>query len=209
MEFKHANILPSKAPSPNPDGTFTLSTTAPTDIWRIPPTRDDFNAPIIYLSIPVSSFKSARVTAQGAWKTQYDQGGLVVVLPPKKGSAQKRWVKTGIEFYNGKPRMSAVAATESADWSLLPLSAEDEAAGKMTVEIERDQEDGTWGNTLRILYAAAGGEKIAIRELPWAFYDLDESEEMWVGMFAAKPTVDENKELVVNFEGFAVEKRDG
>lgn len=133
----------------------------------------------------------------------------MLLLPPKKGSTQKRWVKTGIEFYQEKPCMSVVGADEWADWSLLPLSAADETAGKMTVEMERDVEkDGSYGSVLRILLVGAGGVKFPIREITWAFHDCDESEEMWVGVFAAKPTKDENKELVVTFEGFEVETRD-
>lgn len=86
---------------------------------------------MISKSIRSSSFKSARVSASGEWNTLYDQGGLVLVFPPKKPGTQKRWIKTGIEFYNNKPKMSVVAADEWADWSLLPLSAGDERAGKM------------------------------------------------------------------------------
>lgn len=39
--------------------------------------------------------------------------------------------------------MSVVAADEWADWSLLPLSKEDEAKGSMTVAFEREEEDGS------------------------------------------------------------------
>jgi regulation of enolase protein 1 (concanavalin A-like superfamily) len=113
--------------------------------WRKPPNIDNFTAPIIYNTIPISTFSSARVTAKGPWETLYDQGGLFLVLPPKKGGTQKRWVKSGIEFYQGKPMMSVVAADEWADWSLLPLGKEDEEKGSMTVEFEREkEEDGSW-----------------------------------------------------------------
>jgi regulation of enolase protein 1 (concanavalin A-like superfamily) len=144
MEFYTANLIPSNAnPGPSDTGKFKLRAVPPTDIWRKPPNLDNFTAPIIYNALPISTFKSARVTAKGPWKTLYDQGGLFLVLPPKKGGFQKRWFKSGIEFYQGKPMMSVVAADEWADWSLLPLSKEDEAKGSMTVAFEREEEDGS------------------------------------------------------------------
>jgi len=190
-----------------PGSKTSLRATAPTDIWRKPPNLDVFNAPIISKSIPISSFKSIRVSASGEWSTLYDQGGLVLVLPAKKSGTQKRWVKTGIEFYNNKPRMSVVAADEWADWSLLPLSAEDERAGKMRVEMERELEDGVWNSVLRISLVDEKVGKIPIREVTWAFHDLDEEAEMIVGVYAAKPTKDDRDELLVNFEGFEIQYR--
>jgi len=146
MEFQTANLIPSNAnPGPFDTGKFKLRAVSPSDIWRKPPNLDNFTAPIIYKALPISTFKSARVTAKGPWKTLYDQGGLFLVLPPKTGGSQKPWVKSGIEFYQGKPMMSVVAADQWADWSLLPLSRESEEQGSMTVEFEREkEEDGSW-----------------------------------------------------------------
>jgi uncharacterized protein len=211
MAFQYANYS-SAAPSasPTPSGSFTLSASAPTDIWRKPPNLDVFTAPIIYQSLPISSFLSARVTVSAEWKTLYDQGGLVVVLPRKKSSAtpeQKRWVKTGIEFYHGRPFMSVVAADEWADWSLVPLSGANALQGRVTVEIERDrEEDGKLGSVLRVLMVEDGGERTPVREITWAFHDVEEEEQMWVGVFAAKPTKSELKELLVRFDGFEIER---
>jgi uncharacterized protein len=210
MTYQHANQPPNTTPpQPVPDGSFKIHAPAPTDIWRKPPNLDVFNAPITYKSLPISSFKRARATVTGEWKTLYDQGGLVLVFPPRKSGTQKRWVKCGIEFYNNVPRMSVVAADEWADWSLLPLSGADEVAGRMTVEVERErEEDGSWGSVLRICLVDGERGRMLIREITWAFHDLDEREEMWVGVFAAKPTRDERDELVVTIEKFEIETRD-
>ena len=210
MAFKSANISSETPPERSIEGKFTIRASAPTDIWHKPPDLDVFDAPILYKPLPISTFKSARVSATGDWKTLYDQGGMVLVLPPSKSGGQRRWIKAGIEFYGNKPRMSVVAADQWADWSLLPLSEADEKDGKMTVEMEREQEkDGSWGSVLRILLVGENGEKMPIREVTWAFHDVDESEEMWVGMMAAKPTKDEREELIVTLEGFAIQYRDG
>ena len=210
MSVLYANFPAGKSrPSPTVDGKYTIHATAPTDIWRKPPNLDVLDAPIIYSPMPVSRFEKARVTASGDWKTLYDQGGLVLILPSKSSSTQKRWVKAGIEFYNNKPCMSVVAADEWADWSLLPLTGSDASKGKMTVEIEREQEpNGDWGTVLRVLQILDGGEKTPIREVTWAFHDVDEQEEMWVGMFAAKPTKDIRESLTVHLQDFEVELRD-
>jgi regulation of enolase protein 1 (concanavalin A-like superfamily) len=191
-----------------PGGKVTLSATAPTDIWRKPPYLDVFTAPVISKSLPISSFKRVQVSVTGEWSTLYDQGGLIFVLPAKKSGTQKRWIKTGIEFYHNKPCMSVVAADEWADWSLSLLSPEKERAGKMMVEMEREREDGIWGSVLRISLVNEKGDKMPIREVTWAFHDLDEDDEILVGVYAAKPTKDERNELLVNFEGFEIEYRD-
>jgi regulation of enolase protein 1 (concanavalin A-like superfamily) len=60
------------------------------------------------------------VSETGEWSTLYDQGGLILVLPAKKSGTQKRWMKTGIEFYHNKLCMSVVAADGWADWSFSP-----------------------------------------------------------------------------------------
>ncbi|KAH8674761.1 hypothetical protein BGZ60DRAFT_484502 [Tricladium varicosporioides] len=207
MAFKHENFSNAKDLSlPNSEGTYKLSTGAPVDIWRKPPKHDAFDAPILYQSIPISSFKSVRVSVSGDWKTMYDQGGLILVLPPKKSSTQKRWVKTGIEVYKEKLQMSVVATDEWADWSMQPLSPEDDAAGKTTVIMERmKNDDGSYGPVLMISMLSGNGEQKIIREVCWAFHDLDESEEMWVGMYTARPTKDDREGLVVDFTGFTIE----
>jgi hypothetical protein len=64
------------------------------------------------------------------------------------------------------------------------------------------------GTVLRVLLVGKQGEKMPIREVTWAFWDIDESEELWIGMYAAKPISDEREYLEVEFEGFAVEKRE-
>ncbi|MCJ1309550.1 hypothetical protein MMC25_003210 [Agyrium rufum] len=218
MDFQYLNIPStptSLLPTPDSSGKITLKTSAPTDVWRKPPSHDVFNAPYMYKALPISRFKNVRVSAVGEWTTLYDQGGMMIVLPATRSrpdqppNKQKRWIKTGIEFYQGKPMMSVVAADLWADWSLLPLSAEDEKDGRMSVVAERErEEDGSWGSVLRISLVGRDGKASPVREVTWAFYDLDEEAEMWVGMAVAKPTVGGKEVLEVTFEGFEVEMRD-
>jgi regulation of enolase protein 1 (concanavalin A-like superfamily) len=104
--------------------------------------------------------------------------------------------------------MSVVAADEWADWSLSPLSSEHDRAGNMTVEMEREREDGVWGSVLRISLVDEKRDKMPIREVTWAFHDLDDDDEILVGAYAAKPTKDERNELLVDFEKFEIEYRE-
>ncbi|KAI9742616.1 MAG: hypothetical protein M1818_003757 [Claussenomyces sp. TS43310] len=209
MALKYANhSAANPCPEPSTQGVFTLHVPAPTDIWRKPPGLDVLDAPIIYQSVPVSTFQRARVTVTGDWKTAYDQGGLVLVFPEKKSGTQKTWVKSGIEFYHGGPVTSTVAADAWADWSLTPLTGANEAAGRVTVEFEREEEeDGTFGSVLRVWLVGEGGDKTPIREVTWAFHDLHEDEEMWVGIYGARPTKDERDTLEVKLEGFEIDFR--
>lgn len=63
----------------------------------------------------MGSLKSARVTVKAQWKTKFDQGGLCLILPngSERGEGQvgvgRRWVKTGVEFMDGKAHVSTVA----------------------------------------------------------------------------------------------------
>jgi hypothetical protein len=53
-----------------------------------PPEISTFNAPLIYKKISLSSFQRVRVTVSADWKTLYDQGGLVFILPSEGDGAK-------------------------------------------------------------------------------------------------------------------------
>jgi uncharacterized protein len=208
MALKYSNCDPLTSLPTGPSSTFSLIAKSPTDIWRKPPSTDIFNAPIIYKSFPISSFRRARITVSADWKTLYDQGGLLFVIPGKgdsnSGDQKRRWIKTGIELYCGRPCMSVVVADHWADWSLSSLP--EGADGKVTVEIEREIKHGKLDGTMRVSVVGESQQKTPIREVTSAFWDVDESQECWVGAFAAKPTRDDSLEcLKVDFTGFEIE----
>lgn len=49
--------------------------------------------------------------------TQFDQAGLLVYIDPE------HWMKCGIEYCDGSPRLSVVVCNEYSDWSTQPWSA--------------------------------------------------------------------------------------
>ena len=210
MAFHYINPTPHVAAPPDPlPASFTLTAAPGTDVWRKPPNLDSFNAPILYCKLPLSSFRRARVTLSGLWRTLYDQGGLCLVLPQIEEF--RKWVKTGIEFTHGAPHISTVACDRWADWGLLPSDGDD-----LTVEMEREVVDGKETSTLWVNVVMNGGQRRPVREITWVFEEAEEGKdnnggderECWVGVYTAKPTRDTDDEarlLQVQFRDLVIE----
>lgn len=175
------------------DGTlpaeFSIKASSSTDVWSKPPSTESFSAPILYRSVPLTSFKRVRVAFNAQWQHKYDQGGLIFVLNSRDGGPRK-WIKTGIEFYNGKPHLSTVAKDRWADWSLLPVPSKGLGA---TLEVVREPET----NSLWV-YLIEGIQKSPLREVTWVFEEEANVQDFWVGVYAARPLSEEG-DLVVNF----------
>lgn len=208
MKFQYHNY-PGHPPSPLPDN-FTLNAPPGCDIWKKPPSLDAFDGPICYRTIPLSTFRRARVTVSAEWRTLFDQGGLCLILPQIQDSTsagktrEKKWIKTGIEVYNGAPHVSTVACDRWADWSLWPMEGEN-----VTVEMEREVVAETLTSTLWV-YMVDGEKRTPVREVTWVFDGVDEGKEgdCWVGVYAAKPTKDDDDEkrtLEVTFNELRIE----
>lgn len=171
---------------------FTIKASSSTDVWAKPPSTNRFNAPILYKSAPLSSFKSARVALTANWTQKYDQGGLILVI--KGPGESQKWIKTGIEFANDKPNISTVVKDRWADWSLFPVPSGGPAA---TVEMVRLQDGSLW------IYLIEGIQRVPIREVTWAFED-EASKECWIGTYVARPS-DKGGDLVVDFRHLTVD----
>ncbi|KAK3652872.1 hypothetical protein LTR56_004820 [Elasticomyces elasticus] len=190
------------APEPQDPTTTSFTITAPpkTDLWRrdSSPEGDVFDAPYLTTSVPVSSFKSLKVTVTVPWKTQFDQGGLLIIFPGEGGKGSGRWVKGGIEFFEGKPALGVVGTDRFSDWSLAPMPEGEQRTA--TFEAVKD------GTTLWV-YVLVNGSRQALREIKWAFLGLGGEEVIRVGVYAAKPTPDEGDEkagVEVTFGGLVV-----
>ena len=185
---------------------FNITCSPKTDIWDKPPATHSFNAPIIYQTTTVGQFKRARVTVAADWKDKYDQGGLVLVINP---DGERQWVKSGIEFENGRPNLGTVATPKWSDWSLLPLSSP-----KATFEIEPADDGSLW------VYIIEDGSKTPLREVTW-WADLSKDAKLWVGPYVAKvsnsqldrdlltddkpASLGETGDLTVNFEELSID----
>ncbi len=190
MSFKFANYS-NPAPSELPND-FTVSAKAKTDLWEKPPSTHSFNCPILYQTIKLSSFKKARVAVTAEWKELYDQGGLCIIINNADGS--RKWVKSGIEFLDNAPHISAVATDRWSDWSLSSMPSEGGTGA--TIEMCKGKDGSLW------LYLLEGVKRCPIREVTW-FFEGDGKEECWVGVYAAKPS--ESGELEVSFSHLMIE----
>jgi regulation of enolase protein 1 (concanavalin A-like superfamily) len=177
---------------------FSIKAPPSTDVWAKPPATHRFNAPILYKTLPLKSFKWARVSIVAEWKVLYDQGGLIIVINGQgDDEAQKRqWIKCGIEFTNNKPHISVVAKDRWADWSLAAVPSGGQAA---TIELVREEAE----NTLWV-YLVEGVSRVPLREVTWAF-DEEETAECWIGSYAARPSSSSTDDLVVDFRHLIVE----
>ncbi|KAH9215244.1 hypothetical protein DL95DRAFT_336785 [Leptodontidium sp. 2 PMI_412] len=230
---------PSSSSPPTPSSTSFTLTPSPshaTDIWRKPSNQTSnphgaistFNAPLIYKSIPLSKFRRCRVTFAARWEVLYDQGGLVLILPcegegeGKEGGIAEtsKWVKTGVEFVEGRAWVSTVGCDRWADWSLTSAGivdsegeGEGEEEGKKTVtlEMERNRTEGT----LWIYVVEGDGKRVPLRENTWILSPEGNGgspdREAWVGIFAATPILegrDKTGALTVEFKDWELELED-
>ncbi|KAK4236077.1 hypothetical protein C8A03DRAFT_36060 [Achaetomium macrosporum] len=205
-----------------PTDTFTITAGPGTDIWRKPPTTDVFNAPTalpppgpqaLRNSGPLTSFLSARISFNFTPQEQYDQGGILLSFFRRSTGNNKtknpppKWIKSGIEFYNGAPRLSTVSCDNWADWSVADLNSEGGGKGKetgwTTIQVEKDKDgNGTGVWVYRVLEET--GEKIPLREICWVFGDLPEEWEVEVHAMAARPEKGVEGGLEVEFAGLEV-----
>ncbi|KAI1781401.1 hypothetical protein F4818DRAFT_36637 [Hypoxylon cercidicola] len=200
--------------------SFVLEAAPGTDIWRKPPTTNIWNAPISRTSSGfLKKFQSARVTFWADWTERYDQAGLLLV--PKRASSTvsppEKWIKTGIEFYFGRPQLSTVGCDRFADWSVGPLALtanepEPAEVGGVTLEVVREgDEHGKSLWVYRLVLDAEGQvkEKIPLREICWVLADEDEKDgEEWildVSPLVARPEKSATELLKAQFKTFEVQ----
>ena len=93
---------------------FTMQVTGQTDYWRISHygfTVDD--APFYYSTYGGEFEVKVKVSAD--YKTQFDQAGLMLRID------HENYIKTGIEYVDGKYCISSVVTHGTSDWSVIQL----------------------------------------------------------------------------------------
>lgn len=156
---------------------------------------------------PLSNFQSAQVSFLLNPKEQYDQAGLVLSLRPAgtahppSADTPPKWLKTGVEYYNGVPKAATVACDSWADWSL-----SDVRAGKdgdwVTVLVESGSD--SLGKSLWV-YQVLDGEKVPLREVCWVFgHGEPDKWEVAVEAYACRPEKGTGEALSVEFRDFDV-----
>lgn len=95
-------------------GKLTMDVTPNSDYWRISHygfTVDD--APFYYAEYG-GEFE-AKVKVKGDYKVRFDQAGMMIRLD------HENYIKTGIEFVDGKYNLSTVVTHKTSDWSVIAL----------------------------------------------------------------------------------------
>jgi hypothetical protein len=96
------------------DGKLTMNVTPKSDYWRISHygfTVDD--APFYYAEYG-GEFE-AKVKISGDYKVRFDQAGLMIRID------HENYIKSGIEFVDGKYNLSTVVTHHTSDWSVITL----------------------------------------------------------------------------------------
>ncbi|KAL9106193.1 MAG: hypothetical protein Q9227_008726, partial [Pyrenula ochraceoflavens] len=144
---------------------------------------------------PLQAFTSASVSFSFEWKERYDQAGLLLSLrkgpSPDHSKPPQRWIKAGVEFYNGSPMLSTVACQDWADWSVTPHHSRTATPKDTwtTILVQREADEN--GISLWFYLVLDNGDKVPLREVTWVFGDEPESWELEVLAMAARPATGE------------------
>ncbi|KAK5745790.1 hypothetical protein LTR17_001292 [Elasticomyces elasticus] len=148
-------VLPAAPPTAS---NFSILAPPATDLWRPDdlPGSDNFTAPYITTSVQVGKFKSLKATVNVPWRTQFDQGGLLVIMPlsaaEKAAGVKTRWVKGGIEYFDAAPALGVVGTDRFSDWSLATMPAPPQSQTAATFEAVKN-------DTTLFIYVVVDGQQ--------------------------------------------------
>jgi uncharacterized protein len=123
------------------DGVLTATADAGTDFWRT--THYGFvrdNGHIYGHEVDGDFDLSVRVRA--AYADQFDQAGAMVRID------DGHWLKTGVEYVDGRMRFSTVVTLAYSNWSVSDLPA---GAGELSLQLARR------GDAVEVRYSVDGG----------------------------------------------------
>ena len=162
------------------DGTLTVTAGPRTDFWRTTHygfVRDNGHARLR----PWEGDFVAAVKVAGAYRTQYDQAGLMVRVD------ETTWLKCGVEFVDGAQQASAVVTRGHSDWSVAPLPGNPPA---LWLRVTRT------GPDVEVRYATDGKRFVLLR-----LARLTEALAVGVGPMVAAP---DGTGFQATFEGFSL-----
>lgn len=162
------------------ESTFSIYATPGTDFWRKTHygfTVDD--GPFLYSSLG-GEFET-RVKITGKYRNRFDQMGLMI------RKDERNWIKTGVEYVDGRINLSTVVTRDFSDWSMFTLDQDPESVWlKLIRRID----------AIEIQYSLDNSSFISMR----LAYFPDKVPVM-AGMFAASPDGDGFEAL---FEDFTI-----
>ncbi|MCH5230109.1 MAG: DUF1349 domain-containing protein [Muribaculaceae bacterium] len=162
------------------NGTLTMDVTPKSDYWRISHygfTVDD--APFYYAEYG-GEFE-AKVKIIGDYKVRFDQAGMMIRID------HENYIKTGIEFVEGKYNLSTVVTHHTSDWSVITL---DQPVKELWIKAVRRLD------AIEIFYSFDDKEYKMMRNA-W----MEQNRPVKIGMFAACP---DGEGFKVTFSDFKV-----
>lgn len=161
------------------NGKLTMSVTPKSDYWRISHygfTVDD--APFYYAEY--GGELEAKVKISGDYKVRFDQAGMMIRLDHEK------YIKTGIEYVDGKYNLSTVVTHHTSDWSVIAL---DRPVDFIWIKAVRRLD------AVEIFYSFDDKEYHMMRNA-W----IEANHPVKIGMFAACPDGDGFKAIFSDFK---------
>jgi regulation of enolase protein 1 (concanavalin A-like superfamily) len=162
------------------DKALTMFVTPQTDYWRISHygfTVDD--APFYFANYG-GEFE-VKVKLTGSYKARFDQMGLMI------RTDQENYIKTGVEFVDGKFNVSTVVTHKVSDWSVTTL---DKVPPFIWIKAVRKLD------AVEIFYSFDDVNYVMTRNCP-----LQDNRPVMVGMMAASP---DGQGFEAKFEHFTV-----
>lgn len=162
------------------NNTLVMDVTPQSDYWRISHygfTVDD--APFLY-TVRGGEFE-VKVRISGEYKVRFDQAGLMIRVD------KENYIKTGIEFVDGKYNLSTVVTHTTSDWSVIEL---DEPVEYVWIKAVRRLD------AVEIFYSFDDKEYTMMRNC-W----LQDNTPVMVGMMAACP---DGNGFKATFDGFKI-----
>lgn len=157
---------------------LSMSVTPKSDYWRISHygfTVDD--APFYYAEYG-GEFE-AKVKITGDYKVRFDQAGMMIRID------HENYIKTGIEFVDGKYNLSTVVTHHTSDWSVIAL---DKSVEEIWIKAVRRLD------AIEIFYSFDDKEYHMMRNA-W----MEANHPVKIGMFAACPDGNGFKARFSNF----------
>ena len=162
------------------NNALIMNVTANSDYWRISHygfTVDD--APFYYVNYG-GEFE-AKVKLTGNYIARFDQMGLMIRID------EKNYIKTGVEFVDGKFNVSTVVTHDKSDWSITTL---EKVPPFIWIKAVRRLD------AVEIFYSFDDKNYIMTRNAP-----LQDNTPVMVGLMAASP---DGKGFEAKFENFSV-----